>query len=327
MTPRMRLLVLPVLLFFAACSSSRELAKTPPPLRDMEEPLELKVEPDDEAQRTGLALGSFSGLVVADARDTLAAKLEEPSQLRIAQVIDNSPAMAAGLQVDDILLEAAIGDSKLQPLAHTSEWRKIELDQAPGTKIALLVDRAGRDLKTSLTLTARVRTPARIATETFREEARVGLVFRTATEVEARSASLGPGGGAVVIGLSKASPWRSSGIRFGDVLAAIDDRPLTHPQDLLTALRDPDRQSVRLTVVREGKPITVAAPLSRRAGAIEEISIPLIYSYERDRGTTEWSAILGLLKYRSTAAAWRFRLLWLISFSGGDQDRLLEGGS
>lgn len=322
----MRLLLLPALLLIAACSSSREMAKTPPPLRDMEEPLGLKVEPDDEAQRAALALGSFSGLVVTDARDTLAAKLDEPSQLRIAQVVENSPAMAAGLQVDDILLEAAVGDGKLQPLAHMSEWRKIELDHAPDTKVTVLADRAGRDVKATLTLAARVRAPARIAAETFREEARVGLVFRTATEVEARGASLGPGGGAVVVGLSKASPWRSVGIRFGDVLSAIDDRPLTHPQDLLTALRDPDRQRMRLTVVREGKPTTVDAPLSRRSSALEEVSIPLIYSYERDRGTTEWSAILGLLKY-STAAAWRFRLLWLIRFGGGDEDRLLEGGS
>lgn len=323
----MRLLALPSLLLLAACSMGSDLNKTPPPLRDMEEPLELKTEPDDESARGSLDLGSFSGLVVADARDTLAAKLDEPSQLRVSQVVENSPAMAAGLQVDDILLEAAVGDAKLQPLAHTSEWRKIELDQRPGTKVTVLVDRAGREVKTSLSLTARVRTPARIAAETFREEARVGLVFRTATEVEARAASLGPGGGAVVIGLSKSSPWRSAGIRFGDVLATVDDRPLSHPQDLLTALRDPDRQRVRLSVFRDGKPIAIDAPLSSRASALEEISIPLIYSYERNRGSTEWSAILGLLKYRSTAAAWRFRLLWLISFGGGDEDRLIEGGS
>ena len=98
-------------------------------------------------------------------------------------------------------------------------------------------------------------------------------------------------------------------------------------RSLLTELRDTERTRVRLTVFREGKPMTVDAPLSRRASALEEVSIPLIYNYERNRGSTEWSAILGLLKYRSTAAAWRFRLLWLISFGGGDEDRLLEGGS
>ena len=40
----MRLLALLAVFLFGACSTSRDLAKTPPPLRDMEEPLELKAD-------------------------------------------------------------------------------------------------------------------------------------------------------------------------------------------------------------------------------------------------------------------------------------------
>ena len=47
-------------------------------------------------------------------------------------------------------------------------------------------------------------------------------------------------------------------------------------------------------------------------------------SYESDRGTSETSVLLGMFNYKSTEAAWRFRLLWLFSFGGGDADRLIE---
>jgi hypothetical protein len=57
---------------------------------------------------------------------------------------------------------------------------------------------------------------------------------------------------------------------------------------------------------------------------MREISLPLLFDYQADRGRSEWSLLLGLVNYRSTAAAWRCRLLWLIGFGGGDADRLVE---
>jgi C-terminal processing protease CtpA/Prc len=315
------------LLLISACTTGGKLVTEPPPLADMEEPLDLRAEPDDEAAREKLPAGCFSGIVVEDARDTLAAKLSEPSQLRIAQVIENSPAHAAGLQEGDLLLEVGIGDKTPQPLVRLSEWRQIELASAPGTRISLLVDRAGHDAKCELTLVARLRGSARSTGERFREEARVGVTFRTATEVEARTANLGPGGGAVITGLSKASPWRKSGLQFGDLITAINGTPIAHPQDLIFALRDDRKDTARLDLMRKGAPIALDVRLSRRATELAEFSIPLVYSYSSGRGLKEWSALLGICSYQSTEAAWRFRLLWLISFGGGDADRLMEAGS
>ena len=48
----------------------------PPPLADMEEPLALFDEPRDEPRRRALPAGSFSGLHVKDARDSLVAELK-----------------------------------------------------------------------------------------------------------------------------------------------------------------------------------------------------------------------------------------------------------
>ena len=105
----------------AACSST--LPTAPPPLADMEEPLDLLREPDDEAARRALPLGAFSGLVVDDARDTLAQKLDEDGVLRIVAIVENSPAVAAGLQVGDELLEAKLPKLEAKPLRRPSDWR------------------------------------------------------------------------------------------------------------------------------------------------------------------------------------------------------------
>lgn len=317
---------LSLLASFAGCSLSPDLAEKSPALADMEEPLELRVEPNDEAARLALPIGSFSGLYLADARDTLAAKLNQPGSAEISKVVENSPAHKGGLQVGDIVLEVKLAGGEPKTITRPSEWRQIELEAKPGTRVSMFVDRAGREAKTEFTLVQRVRAPERQLAERFREEQRVGVVVRTATEVEARAAGLGPGAGAVIIGLSARSPWRRAGLRFQDLLVAIDEQPLTHPQELLAVARDLERKSLSLTFVRDGTKQTVTAGLSNREHELSEISLPLVFSYEVDRGKTEWSFLLGIVNYRSTAAAWRFRLLWLIGFGGGDADQLLEQG-
>ena len=153
----MRLTLILGLLCLCACSLSPKLPMQPPPLADLEEPLDLLAEPDDEAAREKLPAGSFSGLYLEDARDTLASKLDQPGQLRIAQVIENSPGAAAGLQVGDLLLEASVGDGPGKALQRPSEWRQLELDHAPGTTLNLVVDRAGREGVAKLKLIARTR--------------------------------------------------------------------------------------------------------------------------------------------------------------------------
>jgi hypothetical protein len=57
---------------------------------------------------------------------------------------------------------------------------------------------------------------------------------------------------------------------------------------------------------------------------MHEVSIPFLYSYSNDRGHRETSLLLGLYLHESTKAAWKTRLLWFITFSGGDSDRLEE---
>lgn len=288
----------------------------------MEEPADWLEEPDDEAARRELPAGSFTGVIAGDARRSLDALAGEPAGVLVTGVVENSPAHAAGIEEGDLLLEVATPRERVA-LAWPSEWRRVELETSPGAEIAVRYDRAGVERETRLVAVARVRPAKREAAQRWREEERVGVVVRAATEVEARAAALGPGGGAVVVGLSADSPWRAAGVRYGDLIRVAAGAEIGHPEALLAAIRSaPAKGSIDLEIVRGGEIAWLSAPVSRRAGELASVSIPLVFSYERERGGTRVSALLGLLRWRRTPAAWDLRLLWLISASGGDADRL-----
>jgi len=95
----------------AAGCAGADLARTPPPLLLMEEPLELVDEPSDEGERGQLPRGSFTGVVVGDSRASLDALLEAPAGVLVTAVVENSPGAIAGVAEGDLLLEARSGET------------------------------------------------------------------------------------------------------------------------------------------------------------------------------------------------------------------------
>jgi len=329
MNPRSRLLGLlaPACLGLGACSAllagPEELPRESPALASMEEPFDLQAEPQDEPARQLLPAGSFSGIYVADARASLDAMLDAPEGVAVERVVENSPGDAAGIEEGDLLLSVRAGDGSTTELHWPSEWRAIELAQAPGSEIELLYDRAGAERSARVTLAARVHPSERMAAVRLREELRVGVVLASPTEVEARAAGLAPGAGAVVVGLAAESPWRAVGVRFEDMILAVDGVPVAHPQVVLDLVRSAKPEAkLRLSIAREAERLEIEAPTSRRDRETTHVYVPVLFSYERERGASETSILLGLIRFRKTPAAWDARLLWFISFGGGDADKL-----
>lgn len=322
-----------ILLFLPFVSSGcsflqkNTLPDEPPPLLDLEEPLDLRDEPRDETTRVALDPGSFTGLYVESPARSLDALTTESEGVLVSKVVENSPADLAGVVEGDLIVEVQVGGRTVTP-RWPSEWRELEIETPPGTTFTLVVDRAAVERTLALTTVPRVRAGERGATERFREEQKVGVVVRTATEVEARAVGLGPGGGAVIVGLSRASPWRAAGLGYGDIVVKVDGALVAHPQVLVEAIRARHAgESLVLEVAHEGSLRSVNAPLTSRAQELREFRIPLLVSYTRNRGRSETSALLGLYRHESTSAAWRTRLLWIVTFSGGDADQLVEEGS
>jgi hypothetical protein len=227
------------------------------------------------------------------------------------------------LEEGDLLLEVSAPNSQARPLRFPSDWRAIELELAPGTPIDVRYDRAGAEFTAQLVLAARVHPADRTPVVRLREDERVGVVLRAATEVEARATGLAPGAGAVVVGLAADSPWRKAGVRFEDLILSVDGVPVAHPQVVLDAIRSAkSSQRLELEIARKSERAKVSVAVSRRESDVSHISIPLIFSYEHSRGASETSMLLGIFRFRRTKAAWDMRLLWFISFGGGDADKL-----
>ena len=312
-------------LALASCTAfESDLPLEPPPLVDMEEPVALLQDPEDEAQRRALDPGAFSGIYVEDARESLEAMTGEAVGVRVARVVENSPGAVAGVEPGDLLLEVDDGSAPVA-LHWPSEWRAIELAHVAGTRLELSLERLGNERQVELVLEERVAPPARASALRLREETRVGIAVRAPTEVEARAAGLAPGAGAIVVGLARASPWRAAGLAFGDLVVAIEGEPLPAPQLLMDRIREaPAESALDLRIRRGSEELEIRAPLSRRARELQSVSIPLVLTYESGGGRTLFSLLLGVVRWRSTAAAWRLRLLWILSFGAGDEDRLIE---
>ncbi len=313
----------PLCLVLLVCGCSG-LPRKKPPLRTMEEPLQHFEAPADEAARLGLKLGGFTGIYVADSRQDLDALAgEEPEGVRVTRVVENSPGDAAGVFVGDLIFEVGMPDGSIRELAWPSDWRAVELDAEPGSSLQLIYDRAGVEAELQVAVQQRLHAPGRHAVERFREEDRVGVVLRTATEVEARAAGLAPGAGAVVVGLDARSPLRAEGVQFGDLIAHVAEKPVAHPQLVLDAIRAAD-DILKLETVRKGERRSIEVSLSEREGRTRSIFIPPIYWYTDDGQETDTQILFGLVGWGGTAAAWQFRLLWFFSFEGGDADVLEE---
>jgi C-terminal processing protease CtpA/Prc len=263
----------------------------------------LLQEPDDEAERRTLDPGAFSGIYVEDARESLEAMTGEAEGVRVARVVENSPGASAGVEPGDLLLEVDDGSARTA-LHWPSEWRGIELAHSGGTRLGLVLERLGNEREVELVLEDRVVPAARTSALRLREEEHVGIAVRAPTEVEAREAGLAPGAGAVVVGLSRASPWRAAGVTFGDLLVAVDGTALAGPEALLELIRAaPADASFDLRVRRGSEELELAAPTSRRARELQSVSIPLILSYESGGGRTLFSVLQCIVRWRSTQAA------------------------
>jgi C-terminal processing protease CtpA/Prc len=127
--------------------------------------------------------------------------------------------------------------------------------------------------------------------------------------------------------MARSSPWRTGELRYGDLIAAVDGRPVVDPQVLVQAILEAEtEQRLLLQVFRADARVAVevSVPVSRRARRIQDVRVPLLLRYEVDRDTTELGVLLGLFQWKRTPAAWRFRLFWLFRFGAGDVDELLE---
>ena len=316
------LIIISLIMSSLGCSS---LPTQAAPLENMEVSRAIYEMPQDEEQRKELPLGVFTGIEVGDSRLTLEEQLEAPEGVLVTGIVENSPGAAADIREGDIILEASIDDNSATLLQWPSDWFKMEQTTQPGSTIHILYDRAGREFRTEIKPAKRISPPSRLSGEIFREEAKVGIIVRNASEVEAERAGLTRGEGCVVTGLARTSPWRQAGVLFGDIIIEINDKIIKNPQELLITINGLEKNdNVKIVVFREDKKIKLNTTVSKRQRETKKLNIPFIFSYDNKRGIEENSVLLGIFNVRKTKVASEYRLFWLINYTVGDSTRLEE---
>ena len=154
--------------------------------------------------------------------------LERPTGALVAGVEPGSPAAKAGLQSGDVVLSV-----NGRPIDRSSELPPIVAATKPGSQAQLEIWRAGRKQSVKVTVgelkpeqTASAGAPRRGAAPA-QESGRLGLAVRPLTDSEKKQFK---GQGVLVEDAS--GPAAKAGIQPGDVVMAVNNTPVTSPEQL-----------------------------------------------------------------------------------------------
>jgi serine protease Do len=224
-----------------------------------------------EGRMSGSYLGVSLTDMDADRAKTL--KLDEPRGVEVKRVEEGSPAEKAGIKPGDVLLtyngENVLGAQQLGRLvAETPEGRKIRIQ----------LWRDGRAQTLTVIIKAR-RTPAfNIPTGFAHFEIpeirnfpmpdipspllmwRISAFGIECEPVDSQLAEyFGVKHGLLVRSVAKGSPAEKAGLKAGDVLTAIGDRPVATPHDVIGFLRMQRQQNTPVPVIvsRDHKQLTL----------------------------------------------------------------------
>ncbi|HLD14440.1 MAG TPA: PDZ domain-containing protein, partial [Burkholderiales bacterium] len=185
--------------------------------------------------------------------------LSETKGALVSEVIENSPAAAAGLQSGDIITaldgKTIEGPSMLRNLVARVAVGKV-------VKVDALRDR--KTISVNVTVTEQPKEVAQTEEESVQGEGKggalAGVEVRALTPDILRQLGLPAGSaGIVVAGVPSASPAESAGLQQGDVITEINRQPVRNLADFrrLTGKLG-KKQNVLLYVNRQGRKLFIA---------------------------------------------------------------------
>ena len=220
-------------------------------------PIDLAMKVRDQIVATGRAQHARLGVGVQDLTQPLAESfgLPRPDGALVSQVDPKSPAAAAGIKSGDVVLQVD-GEAITQAGALSS---RIGLKQ-PGEKVTLKLWRDQRAHEVTVTLGNAggngLKADAGAAAEPG-EPARLGLALRPLSPAERGQTQIEHG--MLVQGVEGAA--ERAGLAQGDVVLAINGKPVDSVDDLRTVLKTKPK-SVALLVWRDGERLFVPVPLN-----------------------------------------------------------------
>jgi serine protease Do len=217
-------------------------------------PIDVALKVKDQIVATGRATHARLGVSVQDLNQTLAESfgLDRPDGALVAGVAPGSAAAKAGLKSGDVITEVN-GEAITRSGTLSS---RIGL-ASPGDKVKLKVwrDRASRDMDVRLGgIDEKADRTASADTED--NGSRLGLAMRPLSPSERARGQLDHG----LLIEDVAGPAAHAGVEAGDVLLAVNGRPVTSVEQVQSLLKEKPK-NVALLIQRDGEQIFVPVKL------------------------------------------------------------------
>ena len=217
-------------------------------------PINVALKVKDQIVATGKATHARLGVTVQDLNQALAESfgLKKPDGALIANVAPGSAAAAAGLKSGDVITEV-----NGEPVVRSGALSSLIGLSAPGEKVKLKVwrDHAPRDVEAKLASAEADKAEVADASGEV-QPGQLGLGLRALTREERKQAGVEQG----MLVENVAGPAARAGIEAGDVLLAINGKPVQSIEQVKSVLAGKPG-SVALLVQRDGDKIFVPVKL------------------------------------------------------------------
>ncbi|MFP5222895.1 MAG: DegQ family serine endoprotease [Acidobacteriota bacterium] len=172
----------------------------------------------------------------------------------VSQVGAGSPAEKAGLTSGDVITEV-----NGQPVSDAHELTTKVGAMAPGETVTVTFLRKGQSKSAKVTLVERdLKQLGQPGEESNAQGDTLGMTLSTTDPRTNR-----PAGGLIVVGLEQGSPAAEAGIRKGDVIVEINQKPVTTPQEAAAVIEQEGKAKGAVVVLlkRQGQPVFRSIPV------------------------------------------------------------------
>ncbi len=218
-------------------------------------PIDVAMDVVQQLKETGKVTRGWLGVYIQEVTKELADSfgMDQPRGALVAQVLPDSPAARAGIEVGDIILAL---DGK--PIERSSDLPPLVGRYRAGSRAEVTLLRNGKELRLPVTIEALPEegglqaaggSPGSLSLE------RLGLVVKPLDEAKRRALKLDHG---VEVARVGRGPARDAGLRAGDVIVRIDSQVVQGLDDFRQRIEAiAPGHSVALLVQREGGPVFV----------------------------------------------------------------------
>lgn len=196
-------------------------------------PIDLARTIADQLLDTGGVTRGFLGVVIQPLTAELAESfdLDRNEGILVAQVSDDSPAAAAGIEVGDVIV-----GYQGEAVQDVGDFRNRVALTSPGSEAEITVLRDGRRRDLEVEIGSLDDTGMLAQAESQQSSREIGLAVQTPTEEMAERLGIEPGQGVVVTQVSPGSTAARAGIRPGTVILEVDREPVASAADFYAAI-------------------------------------------------------------------------------------------